>query len=447
MTVKPQPEKQPSLISTLKDAAGGIVQVPSLDEVLDEIARLDTWQDKENHYYFSAVLKCFRRMWYEGRGVPCDHGLAIRECKICRFDPGKSEPGHATEQHIRALFSRVLNYGKPDGPVLNDVRFSVPVPVEWSYEEESQKKPGKYIVRTKQATVYIVGKSDTIIAGDNLTVKQFEENKSPIFSFPAKARRLSEKLGTKRIPLSLAGITEPDDPEGVVSLNQVTQLAIGCKILETRGTPPETAILRTVDRGNYRDHIEVVVTSEEWNFLYDLAIWWVKEHHSNLQFDEPPEPQFFAGYECKYCPVQKRCADDNRRLGQERVIHPVVPGISARIEALHAGKEEPLPKRVDASLKELKVAKARVVAKEAARDVKRAVLDAKQAKKVARKEEESGPFEELRGQLAKAGVKLTEKELLEDFQKYIEYGVPAHNAAKTILRHYGVKNAAKGGEP
>lgn len=334
--------KRESLLSKLKDDAGGITRLPTLDEVLDEMNGKDDWEPRTGqHYYFSNILRCFREAWLKSKGWNCDHELKPDDCAICRFDAGKAQPGIGTENSIRRLYAEVLNYGRLDGPILNDVRFSVPITVEWVEEEESQKKPGKYIARNKKATVYLIGKTDTIIQGDNQRVIGFTELKTPIFMFPSNISKLTKALGTKRIPLSLAGILEPDNPSGVVYLPQLVQMAIGAKVLDLQGRRPELAVLQTVSRANYRDHIEVIVTPEEYSYLYDMALWWVREAHINLQFDEMPSPEFFTGKQCEYCSFQKACEAENRRTGELRVMHPTIPGIQARIEALHATEEKP----------------------------------------------------------------------------------------------------------
>lgn len=316
--------------------------MPTLDEVLDEMNfRNESKERKErtertNHFYFSAVFHCFRFAWLKGRGHKCNHGLVVKDCEACRFDSGDSEPGVATEERLRAMYAEVLNYGKPDGPILNDVRFSVPIPVEWQEEEESQKKPGKYILRNKKSVAYLVGKSDTVIQGDNQRVVGFTELKTPRSYFVVdKITKLTRSLGTKRVPLTIAGIQEPQNPGGVMSLPQVAQLAIGAHVLRMQGRQPDLAVLQTVSRAKYREHLEVVVTPEEYEYLYTMALWWVREAHINNQFDEMPAPEFFTGYDCNVCPFSGACAEENKRTGQERVMHPIVPGIQARIEALH----------------------------------------------------------------------------------------------------------------
>jgi hypothetical protein len=348
------PAKRETLLSKLKNEAGGISRMPTLDEVLDEITDADDYEQRPGAYHFSNLMRCFRWQWYKQRGQPCGHGLPVKECKTCRFDGGKSEPGHAAEAGIRKVYAQVLNRGNPDGPILNDMRFSIPIEVTWVEEEESQKKPGKYIARNKKQTVYLTGKSDTLIQGDNGTIIGFTELKTPANEFfPKKITKKTEAYGTKRLPLTLAGIQEPDNPDGCVSLHQLTQAGVGMKVLEVNGRKPETGVLQTVSRSNWRDHIEVVLTPEEWSFLYDLAVWYVKEMHINAQFDEPPAPEFFLGWECGFCSYAGACAEENKRTGQDRVIHPTVPGIQGRIEALHgekpatdvAGSQEAKPAR------------------------------------------------------------------------------------------------------
>lgn len=330
------PAKREPLYRRLKNEAGGFSRMPSLDEMLDEISENDDYETRPGSYHFSNLMRCFRWQWYKLKDTPCDCGVPIKQCKTHRFDAGKSKPGVAAEDGIRKLYADILNYGRHDGPILNDVRFSIPIEVTWVEEEESTKKPGKYIARNKKQTVYLTGKSDTLIQGDNGTIIGFTELKTPINEFfPKKITNLTEAYGTKRLPLTLAGIQEPDNPKGVVSLHQLTQAGVGMKVLELHGRKPEMGVLQTVSRSNWRDHIEVVITPEEWSFLYDLAVWYVKEAHINAQFDEPPAPEFFLGWECGYCPFNARCAAENKRSGQERVIHPTVPGLQGRIEALH----------------------------------------------------------------------------------------------------------------
>ncbi len=342
------PVKRETLLSKLKDEAGGISRMPTLDEVLDEVNAQNDYEARPNSYHFSNLMRCFRWQWYKAKKVPCYHGQQPDECPTCRFDAGKAEPGVSTEDGIRRLYAKVLNWGRLDGPILNDVRFSIPIQVEWQEEEESEKKPGKYILRNRKTTVYLTGKSDTLIQGDNGRIIGFTEVKSPIFMFPKDITKKTNAFGTKRLPLTIAGIEEPDNPDGVVSLHQLTQAGVGMKVLEASGRAPETGLLQTISRANYRDHIEVVITPEEWNFLYEQAVWYVRENHINIQFDEPPAPEFFLGWECGYCPFQKACEDQNRRSGESRVIHPTVPGIQSRIEALH-GDKLPILKSPDPS--------------------------------------------------------------------------------------------------
>jgi hypothetical protein len=334
------PPKRETLLSKLKDPAGGITRMPSIDEVLDEMNQLNDWEERTarlDHFYFSGLFKCFRFDWYKSRKYPCNHGKPVNDCEVCRFDSGKSEAGVGTENSIRRLYATVLNYGRTDGPILNDIRFSIPIEVSWVEEEESQKKPGKYIARNKKATVYLVGKTDTVIQGDNQRVVGFTELKTPQSYFVVeKIKKVTESLGTKRVPLTIAGIQEDDNPRGIVSLPQVAQMAVGAFVLHKQGRTPDVAVLQTVSRANYREHIEVVVTPEEYGFLYDLALWWVREAHINRQFDSPPAPEFFTGYDCTYCPFSDECIKENKRTGQQRVIHPMVPGIDGRIKALHA---------------------------------------------------------------------------------------------------------------
>lgn len=328
--------KRETLLSKLKDSAGGISRLPTLDEVLDEITDVDDYETKPNAYHFSNLMRCFRWQHYKGNKRPCDHGLQVNECKVCRFDAGKSKPGVATEAGIRQLYAEILNHGKVEGPILNDMRFSIPIEVSWEEEEESEKKPGKYIVRNRKQVVVLSGKSDTIIQGDNGRIIGFTELKTPFTeNFSKEIKNLTKSYGTKRLPLTIAGIK----PEGVVSLNQLVQAAVGMKALELNSRAPETGVLQTVSRSNYRDHIEIVITPEEWNLLYDMAIWYVKELHIDMQFDEPPAPEFFLGWECGLCPFKAACAEENKRTDQQRVIHPIVPGLQGRLEALHVHKD------------------------------------------------------------------------------------------------------------
>jgi len=335
--VRQEPPHKPPAVPK-RTEAGGIAEYPSLDEVLDEMNRRNTWKGKPGRYYFSAMMKCFRQAWYKEKGIPCDCGKDPDQCPEHRFDAGKSEPGKSTEDGIRRMYAEVLNFGLVDGPILNDQRFSVPIDVEW--EDEVMDEAGKWRREKRRERVHIIGKSDLLVQGDNQSILAFTEIKSPISAFKRKMTDLTTAMGSKVVPLSVAGVTEPENPDGVCSLSQLVQLAIGVKVLKEQGRAPHTARLITVSRSQYRDHIEVLVSPEEIDHLYDLAVWWTTEHHVNLQFDEPPAPRFFEGWACRYCAFAKRCKDQAKKDGVALTMHPVVPGLQRRLDALHGPSEE-----------------------------------------------------------------------------------------------------------
>lgn len=310
-----------------RTAAGGIEDAMPLDQILEanwdlsqaEWAARATSASKKR-FNFSKIGTCFLQAWLKEKGVAGDDGLPLdHPDSQFRFAPGNSEPGHATEDHVQYLMEQVYAKGKP-GAVQKDIRMSEALQVEGLDEK------GEPVVQT----IYVSGKSDIVIMGDNLEIIDFMELKSPIM-WPRKKTAFIEKYG-KAVSLNIAKIEEPAEPNGIVNLNNALQLAIGVHILRKNGIRIKKVTLLYVNRERYAEHVAILLSPAEVRELYDLAVWWITEHYSHLCQDTPPDPHFFMGYECKRCPVTARC----KSLGGERKIHPIVPGLNERMAAAQA---------------------------------------------------------------------------------------------------------------
>lgn len=306
-----------------RDPAGGVSKVLSLKDELEEYSRIrgEDFADRAGRYHFSSMGMCFRRRWYEGKGRLCDCGNDPRICPTHRFAPGRAEPGNAVENHFRLMQESVYAGGK-EGTVLKDVRFSeaIPVPLGDGTTED----------------IHLAGRSDPMIVGDNLRIRRFTEVKTP-FSWPDKKRSFVKSHGHS-VPLALARIDV--DGRGLVNLNQALQLCAGVHIMAKHGNPPERIVLVYADRGDFDNHLEIVITLPEAEVLHDFAVWWATEHHLNLKDDRPPPPQFMMGWECnRSCPFPGQCLND----GGKRALHPAVIDINGRLDAANEAQPAPRP--------------------------------------------------------------------------------------------------------
>ena len=324
-TVEEEQPAKPREWPSLRDEAGGVVTVPPISEVLERRHDAGRYESKRNNQFnASSFMTCFRMEWFRRRKLPCDHDLDPHDCMVCRFSRGKAMPGNATEDQLRQLLAEELNDGK-EGVVLNDLRFSEVVDVEWEEDDDGK-------VQVKQGQAVMVSKADPTIIGDNLRVLTQYEVKSPIKQFHSKFTNLTKQHGD-RVPLSIAGVDEPENKKGACSVHHLTQLAFTCHKLRQVGNTPKMAILLNVSRANFEDNIEVVITPDQNEHLYNLAKWWVVEAYINDQFDEPPPPEFFKTWECGVaCSYPRRCNDINEATGEKNTMHPIMYGLNERLK-------------------------------------------------------------------------------------------------------------------
>lgn len=292
--------------------AGGLAESLDIDAILEAFmaAEKRDWVPLPGRYYFSKIANCFRKEWFKEKGYLCDHNVLPDDCETCRFDAGKAEPGHATEYWLQVLMEEVYTKGK-GGAVLKDLRISKSIPA------------GK-------ETVYLSGKTDMMVMGDNMVVKEFTELKTAVFWKDSKTQ-FGKKHG-KSVPLFMAGIEEPERTSGFANLNNAVQLAVGVQILRDNGITVEQASLIYMSRERYRDYLRILLSESDVKFLAEWADAWIVRHHQNLKSKTPPAPEFCMGYECRNCPFTKACKD----AGGKRVISPEVVGINARLEAAYA---------------------------------------------------------------------------------------------------------------
>lgn len=317
--------------SVPRTPAGGIAESLEIDDILEIMMQRD--EDRSiypGRYYFSKIFSCFRKEGWKEQRRACDHGIDdLEKCETCRFDAGKSEPGHASEDHLQHLMEQVYTKGKP-GSVLKDMRISV------ALEAECEDKDGKGVVET----IYIIGKTDTLVMGDNFEVLEFNELKTPIF-WPAKKNAFIKTHG-KVVPLFLAGIEEPTCNDGIVNVNNAIQLAVGVHILRKNGLKVRKVSLTYMSRERYRDYVKILFTEAEVEFLYNLAVWWTTEFHAMVKRGVFP-PLFFMGYECRNCPFQEQCVKECAENGETRKIHPSMVGINDRLAEANGSPPRPKP--------------------------------------------------------------------------------------------------------
>lgn len=310
--------------------AGGIAESLELDDMFEAFMERnqDDWVSIPGRYYFSKIGNCFYKEWCKENNLPCDHGTDPNTCLTCRFDAGKSEPGHAVEEYLQFMMEQVYVKGKP-GSVLKDMRISDAV------EVECEDAKGKLV----KETIHIVGKTDMLVMGDNFEILEFEELKTPIY-WP-KVKNAFMKAHGKVAPLFLAGVEEPQRSDGIVNLGNALQLAVGVHILRKNGLKVRKVSLIYMSRERYRDYVKIIFSEKEVEYLYDLAVWWMTEHHANVRSGKPPLPQFMMGWECDYCPFNARCSARNKKDGLKREIHPIVVGLDKRLQEANGAQDEP----------------------------------------------------------------------------------------------------------
>lgn len=316
----PEPPKPSAPIPERDEESGALVNTLTLDELMAAFkAKRSDHKYRPNRYYFSKLAICFLKAWFQEKGVPEDPNTPI-------YEDGDSEAGNAIEERIIHMLRSVYGY---EGTVLKNIRFSEPV------HFEVEGPDGK----VSKATVFIIGRTDPIIIGDNFQFLDFFEIKSAKAWSKPKAY-MENMLARKEIPLRLAQIESPDS-EGAASINHLVQLAIGCKILRDRGLNPAKKRLLYVDRVNMNRNVSVLLTDAEVDYLYDLGVMWTQQHHANLQSDQPPAPQWFMKWECGYCAYDKRCATVCATTKQRRAVHPAMIGINERIAATNKSAPKP----------------------------------------------------------------------------------------------------------
>jgi hypothetical protein len=299
----------------IRDAVtGGIQNVLPLSDALDAFGEKKDhdWTPAPNRYYFSGTMSCFRKSWFKQMNRLAKQAALPEpypEDPDNEYETGNSEAGNAVEQHLIAIWKRLYGF---EGAVLKDVRFSLSVETDFG-------------------PIMITGKSDPIIIGDNLDVLEFNEVKSALF-WAKKHTSVTEKYG-RVVPLSLVGVDSPDEA-GPANVNNVAQLALGASILAKKGMAPKKTVLTYVSRSNFEDNLQILLSPKDIEFFARLAEWWVVEHHADLQKKEtPPEPQFFMGYECKYCSFADACL----KAGGTKTIHPIMRGLNERLRISEVG--------------------------------------------------------------------------------------------------------------
>lgn len=320
--LKPQP-KTP----VPRTPGGGIAEAMEIDDLLEAFNERE--EDRTNYlnrYYFSKIVNCFFKEWCKDNGFPCDHGMEIDACLECRFDPGNAQPGNAVEDRLQVIMEQVYTKGKP-GSVLKDMRLTD------ALEVECEDPDGK----TVQETIYINGKTDMLQMGDNFDINEFTELKTPIF-WPSKKKSFL-KTNNKIVPLFLAGVEEPERPDGITNINNLVQLAFGVHVLRRKGMTIKKVALVYMNRERYREYIKILLSDADVEFLYELGVWWTTEYHSYIRSGKVPPPQFFMGYECRNCPVAARCEERNKADGLKKAIHPVMLGLNKRMAEANAAKE------------------------------------------------------------------------------------------------------------
>lgn len=312
--------RDPQKFPVPRTPAGGIAEAMEWDDMLEaQMERSkDDWESFAGRYYFSKIVNCFRKERYTDTDTPCDHGSLPKVCLECRFDEGNSAPGNAVEEKLQQIMENVYVKGKP-GAVLKDMRISDPIEVEC--ETESGE--------TIRETIYILGKTDMLTMGDNFEVLQFDELKTPMY-WPAKKAGFIKTHG-KIVPLFLAGIEEPETPNGIVNINNAVQLAIGVQILRKNGLKVRKVALTYMNRERYREHVKILFNEEETKFLYDLGVWWTQEYHAFIRSGKLPPALFFMGWECRNCPFANRCTEQEKADGSKKKIHPAMVGLNARM--------------------------------------------------------------------------------------------------------------------
>lgn len=299
--------------------SGGILASIPFDAALEGYAakRQDEWTPRAGRHYFSGLGRCFRWAWLKQKGVLCDCGFKIDLCPKHRFAPGKAEGGNGAERAFQYVLEQHYASGF-EGTILKNIRFSEPV--------EITPDDGEPYVD------HACGRSDQILVGDNLRILNFWELKTPFF-WKRKFDEIVDAMG-RVVPLGTALIEDSGDaPNGVVNLNQVLQLAAGAYIMRQNGNQPNQVTLVYMDRSNYGNHLEILLSPDDVEFLHTFAIWWITEHSLNLRDDMPPPSQFFMGWECGYCPFAAQCSALDKKLGKKRTIHPAMVGINDRLAA------------------------------------------------------------------------------------------------------------------
>jgi len=299
--------------------AGGLAHSMSLDDIYEAKMERDQrdWTPFPGRYYFSKIGSCFRKEWLKEKGTFCNHDRHPDICPECRFDAGKSEPGHAVEFWIEKLMEEVYTKGK-GGSVLKDMRISEAIPVP----QTDPKDPST-------GFIHLVGKTDMLVMGDNFRVLEFMELKTAVF-WKQNKTAFAEQYG-KSVPLALAGIEEPEVPNGLANVNNALQLAVGVKILRNAGLTVDIASLIYMSRERYRDYVRILLSEKDVDYLHDWSVEWLLRHHENVQSDEAPAPEFMMGYECRNCPFSNQCNEIAQERGETRHISPMMVGLNARL--------------------------------------------------------------------------------------------------------------------
>lgn len=307
VAVKVPEEKKVRIAPKRHEASGALIGTLTPDETLQaytEEKRKD-WKDIPGRYYYSKLGVCFRKAWYEGKKVPRDPDAEP-------YEDGDSEAGNAAEEHYITILRSV--YGE-EGTILKNVRFSMPIVVE------------------KGRTIYIIGRSDPIIVGDNFRILEFTEMKSKK-GWPYNFTNFVKAFG-KEVPLAAAKVQA--GKEGLISINHLIQLSIGVKVLRDQGMKTEKKRLFMVDRNNWSSNLSILLSDAEVDFLYDIGVYWTQVHDGQLQHDKPPEPEFWMGWECGYCPFKGRCGRD----GGERRITEVMSSVNDNLAAANRPAARP----------------------------------------------------------------------------------------------------------
>lgn len=412
--------------------AGGIAESMSIDDVLEAFMEReqDDWTPYPGRYYFSKIGNCFLKEWAKEKGWLCDHGMKENVCSTCRFDAGKSAPGHAAEYWLQNLMEQVYTKGKP-GSVLKDIRIS------------------KEIRASKTEVIYLVGKTDMLVVGDNFVVKEFMELKTAVF-WKREKTEFAKKHG-KNAPLFFAGIEEPKRPGGLANLNNALQLAVGVKVLRDAGIKVELASLVYMSRERYRDYVRILLSDTDVDYLFDWSVEWLLRHHENVKSDTPPAPEFMMGYECRNCPFAVQCDRLCKETKQTRQISSMVVGINQRLAETSGTPARLVPSdAVPGGNKGLDGKPVYTALGVMSADEKADLLEAEATGyKGNRRPHPSPPSVDEALKVLKATASgpfprdVPEQELRDQLTRYFEYGVPQDPAIRTVLRHYGLEPKAK----